>query len=71
MSTEQQETLLQTIRARLERNEKGEVKAIWDANGDFEIVERTEGKLIRYFTPTWATGFDAYGNPEQPLSTKK
>lgn len=63
-----QETLLQTIRARLERNENGEIKAIWDANGDFEIVERTEGKLIRYFTPTYTTGFDIYGNNKNPTN---
>ena len=62
MSNEEQETLLQTIRARLEWNEKGEIKAIWDANGDFEIVERTEGELIRYFTTSYATGLDIYGN---------
>lgn len=60
--TKEEETLLQTIRARLEWGEKGEVKAIWDANGDFEICERTQGKLIKYFGPAYAMGVDIYGN---------
>lgn len=64
MSKEHQETLLQTIRARLEWNEKGNIEAIFDTNGDFEICERTGGKLIRYFTPALATGLDVYGNEE-------
>jgi hypothetical protein len=58
MSKEEQETLLQTIRARLEWNEKGGVSAIPDPNGEYNIVERTQGKLIRYFEPTYITSFD-------------
>jgi hypothetical protein len=64
----EQETLLQTIRARLEWNENGGVEVFPDPAGDYTICERTEGKLIRYFTPTWVEGFDKYGNPNKPIS---
>jgi type IV secretory pathway VirB4 component len=66
MKKEHQETLLQTIMANLERNEKGNIVAISDPNGEYTICDRTEGKLIKYFTPQWVEGIDPYGNITQP-----
>jgi len=69
MSTNQfqQETLLQTIRARLERNENGEIKAIVDDNGNFKICELPTNGLIRHFTPEYVTGVDVYGNIDSSI----
>lgn len=49
MDTNQQETLLQTVRANLERNEKGEMKAIFDNNGKWNIVFPSKVKLTKEF----------------------
>lgn len=59
----QQETLLQTIQARIERNEKGNVIWVEDPTGPWKLIKRppTSG-MIRYFTPAYQEGFDEYGS---------
>ena len=61
LSKEQQETYLQTIRARLERDEQGKVKWKPDPNGNFELVQVGTG-LVRYFEPAYQPDIDRYGN---------
>ncbi len=58
----EQETLLQTIQARLERAEDGSVKAVYDPNGPWTICERTSGGLVTRFTPAYQPSIDKYGN---------
>lgn len=62
MKKEHQETLLQTIKARLEINDEGNVVAIYDPLGPWTICERTSGSLITHFYPAHQTGIDKYGN---------
>lgn len=61
LKPEHQETLLQTIKARLERNEDGKVVAIYDPLGPYDICERTSGGLVTYFQPAYQPGIDQYG----------
>lgn len=66
MSKEQQETLLQTIRARIERAEDGRIQWTADSGGLWNIVQpdsRTKGGLIKYFEPAFQEGYDQYGTP--------
>lgn len=54
MTGEEQKTLMQTIRARLEWTKEGTVKAFPDIHGSWHIVDkpsRTNSSLVRYFTP--------------------
>lgn len=62
MNKEHQETLLQTIRARFERNEKGGIEAIFDKVGQWEIVPLSATRLTGYFTSALSNGIDQYGN---------
>lgn len=55
MTKREQETLLQTIQARLEMNEKGCAAFIPDEN---------KSMVQKYFTSNIQRGFDKYGNPE-------
>lgn len=64
MTKNEQETLLQTIKARLEWNQKGEVDFVPDENGQWIVVDIPKSKLIKHFTPNNASGFDKFGNPE-------
>jgi hypothetical protein len=61
LSKEQQETYLMTLRARLERNEKGKVEWIPDLTGPFELV-KLGTSLVRYFYPAYQPAIDPYGN---------
>lgn len=64
-----EETLLQTIRARLEWNEKRSVDFIPDTNGKWNIVEtpnRSNSGLITYFKPNYDIGLDKYGQLPSP-----
>jgi len=66
--SEQDKTLLLTIRANLERNEKGQVEFKPDPNGHWNIVEpKVDGKLIKYFEPAYTVGFDPYSAPTEPI----
>lgn len=58
----EQETLLQTIKARFERNKRGDIEAVFDANGPWVIKQRIHSGLVRYFKPVHSEGFDPYGN---------
>jgi hypothetical protein len=65
LNSEQEETLLQTIKARLERNESG---VVWvpDPEGRWNIVQYpTTSGLVRYFTPAYQVGIDEFGNTEK------
>lgn len=62
MNKKHEETLLQTIKARLERNEDGNVVAIYDPNGPWDICERTSSGLVAHFTPAYQPSIDKYGN---------
>lgn len=61
MEDKDKETWLQTIRARLEWNEKGGVHWKSDPQGLWNIVEPIpDGKLTEYFEPAYQEGFDKY-----------
>lgn len=65
MNKEQEETLLQTIRARFERNEKGEAHIIPDPNGLWNIMPYSptfKYPITRYFMPAFQPDLDVYGN---------
>lgn len=65
MSIEEEKTLLQTIRARLEWNEKGSIKWVEDENGSFEIISTiTKAPLTKHFVSALKTNYDPYGNEE-------
>jgi len=66
MSKEQQETLLQTIKARLERAEDGRIQWISVNDGHWNLAHPdslTKGRLIKYFEPAYQEGYDEYGTP--------
>jgi len=63
LSKEQQETLLQTIKCHLERNEKGDIKWVPDPNGAWNVAvidKLPTSGMVRYFTPAYQIGFDPY-----------
>lgn len=66
MSNEENKTLMQTIRARLEWTKEGTVKAFPDTHGSWDIVEKppTNG-LVRYFTPQYQEEYDQFGQLKQ------
>lgn len=64
--TNEQETLLQTIRARLERAEDGRVQWMATNDGPWNIVQpdsRTKRGLYKFFEPAFQEGYDQYGTP--------
>ena len=63
MQKEHQETLLQTIKARLERDEKGGINFIPDINGSWDLISlQPNAPIVKYFTPTIQLGLDKFGN---------
>lgn len=72
MKKEHQETLLQTIKSNLERNEKGEVHFIPCENGKWNLAQAAESLngLANYFKPHSNTSFDKYGNPKSDKSNQ-
>jgi len=68
MSSEEQKTLLDTIQARLERNESGSINFVADENGPWKIIKSFNSKhpLVTYFKPDYIQGFDQYGSPIEP-----
>lgn len=63
-------TQIQTIRANLQRNEKGEIEWKVANDGKWNIAGLTESGLIGYFEPQLAIGVDQYGNEiTDPLRT--
>jgi hypothetical protein len=72
--TEQDKTLLQTIQARLEWNERGSVDWVADENGPWKIVPWVpKSGLTQYFIPTYQPGIDIYGQikPDESLQNNK
>lgn len=68
MSNEQkqQETLLQTIKANLIRNEEGIITFYLGSQGSWDVTtipNRCNSGLIKYFEPSYEVGFDKYGSP--------
>jgi len=62
MNSEEQKTLLETIKANLERNEKGDIEIVFDPCGTFDIIpNRTNKGLVTYFQPQYAIDVDPYG----------
>lgn len=73
MKKEHQETLLQTIKANLTRNEQGDVSFYPDSQGSWDIVvipDRSNTGLVKYFQPTYAVGVDKYGT-QLPIDNTK
>jgi hypothetical protein len=66
------ETLLLTIRAQIEREEdRDRRRVIWHdlPDGPWKRIDpdgRAHSGLIRYFTPEYQEGFDPYGQPLNP-----
>lgn len=66
---EQQETYLQTIRARLERAEDGRIQWLRDNEGPWNIINsesRTKSGSYTFFQPVTGIGYDEYGYPLTP-----
>ncbi len=62
ISKEHQETLFQTIQARLEWNERGGVDFVADIKGPWKIIPFTpKSGITKYFTPAYQPGIDPYG----------
>jgi hypothetical protein len=61
-NTNEQQTLLETIKIRLERNDNGVVSWVQDENGPYSLVPRIDNGLVRYFKPAYEIGIDAFGN---------
>jgi len=59
--TEQDKTLLQTIQARLEWNDRGSVVWIQDDEGPWKIIPLTNSRVMGYFTSAYQEGIDPYG----------
>jgi hypothetical protein len=61
------ETLLLTIRVRLERSEQGKIEWKPDLNGPWKI-QQIGTSLVRYFEPTYQPSIDPYGQfSEEPV----
>lgn len=62
--TQADETLLLTIKARLERAEDGKIIWLEDKDGPWSILQRpSESKVYQHFIPAYQEGFDKFGNP--------
>lgn len=62
LNKEHQETLLQTIQARLEWNDSGNVEWIDNPKGSWKIVPAVpKAPFTRYFTLTYKLDIDPYG----------
>ncbi len=63
MEKKDQETLLQTIRARLNRMDDGSIQWLPDPQGPWKIVpfEPKANGIYEYFKPAINIGFDEYG----------
>jgi len=59
------ETLILTIKARIEREKKVKQYSYFSENGDFELITTRSAPLIRYFSPNDASEYDAYGSPKK------
>lgn len=69
MKKEHQETLLQTIKANLIRNEQGNISVYPDSQGSWDIVsmpDRSNSGLIKHFQSSYVAGVDKYGAPMPP-----
>lgn len=66
MSNEENKTLMQTIRVKLEWTKKGTLKAFSDIHGSWYIVEKPPtSSLVRYFTPQYQEEYDQFGQLKQ------
>lgn len=77
MNHEEQETLLQTIRARLERIDDrcGDISVMWiaDENGPWHIIpfDHKGNGVYQYFIPAYdSVKFDKFGNQIENNETK-
>jgi hypothetical protein len=69
--SKEDETLIQTIRCHLERNEKtGKIEWTADSNGAWNVVKidhADPARRLTFFMPTLQPGIDPYGQTNDPL----